>query len=552
VQERCVPLRPAEPIVVLPSYNGARKLPNLTTLLALLLAQDGVPVLVHGPVRDPGRVTSAEIFHDLGLPIAHDGSDVPHAWARREPVFISTEALCPPLARLLDARWVIGLRNPGHTVAKLIDPTRGGPALRVCNYTHPRIRPGARDLPAAHRRQRDADARHRGRAGGRRAPQPKLDVFVHGAARPDLSLAAQDGVLTELPVLPRAFDAPTTALYIQSVVSGEKPAPARWSRRCSAFAARCPSAPAAPRRSVRHDGEGLAGRAPARRPELLTLRAVRAIRGATLLLVDDLVGDGVLRWARRSARIVHVGKRGGCASTPQEFIDRLMAAEALKGERVVRLKGGDPFVFGRGGEEAERLRAQGIEVEVVNGITAGLAAATSLGAPLTHRAHAHGVMFVTGHARQGGAPLHWPTLAAAAAEGHHAGDLHGHRDDRAAAAGPARAPAARHAGGGGAAREPAAAAAGDDAPRRPGRGGAARGPGQPGDRRRRRRAACGRSRRLRVPPEPGGLIRARIIRPQRHDGGPDLARQTRETEPAERIAWRARGRARHGVRRQSR
>ena len=152
-------------------------------------------------------------------------------------------------------------------------------------------------------------------------------------------------------------------------------------------------------------------------PELLTLRAVRAIRQATLLLVDDLVGDGVLRWARRSARIVHVGKRGGCSSTPQDFIDRLMAAEALAGERVVRLKGGDPFVFGRGGEEAERLRAQGIEVEVVNGITAGLAAATSLGAPLTHRAHAHGVIFVTGHARQGGEALHWPTLAAAAAEG---------------------------------------------------------------------------------------------------------------------------------------
>ena len=68
---------------------------------------------------------------------AHDGSDVPHAWARREPVFIATEALCPPLARLIDARWVIGLRNPGHTVAKLIDPTRGGAALRVVNHTHP-------------------------------------------------------------------------------------------------------------------------------------------------------------------------------------------------------------------------------------------------------------------------------------------------------------------------------------------------------------------------------------------------------------------------------
>jgi uroporphyrin-III C-methyltransferase len=152
-------------------------------------------------------------------------------------------------------------------------------------------------------------------------------------------------------------------------------------------------------------------------PELLTLKAVRAIRSATVLLVDDLVGDGVLRYARKSARIVHVGKRGGCASTPQAFIEKLMAAEALKGERVVRLKGGDPFVFGRGGEEAEHLRALGIRVDIVNGITAGLAAATSIGAPLTHREHAHGVMFVTGHARGEDAVLHWPTLAAAAAQG---------------------------------------------------------------------------------------------------------------------------------------
>ena len=152
-------------------------------------------------------------------------------------------------------------------------------------------------------------------------------------------------------------------------------------------------------------------------PELLTLKALRAIRAASVLLVDDLVGDGVLRYARKSARIVHVGKRGGCASTPQAFIEKLMAAEALKGERVVRLKGGDPLLFGRGGEEVEHLRALGIRVEVVSGITSGLAAVTSLGVPLTHRDHAHGVMFVTGHARGESNPLHWPTLAACAAQG---------------------------------------------------------------------------------------------------------------------------------------
>ena len=152
-------------------------------------------------------------------------------------------------------------------------------------------------------------------------------------------------------------------------------------------------------------------------PELLTFKAARAIAAATVLLVDDLVSEGVLAFANPSARIVFVGKRGGCASTPQAFIDKLMLAEALKGEEVVRLKGGDPFMFGRGGEEAERLRAHGITVDVVNGVTSGLAAATSLGVPLTHRAHAHGVIFVTGHARAGGQTLHWPTLGAAAAQG---------------------------------------------------------------------------------------------------------------------------------------
>jgi uroporphyrin-III C-methyltransferase len=152
-------------------------------------------------------------------------------------------------------------------------------------------------------------------------------------------------------------------------------------------------------------------------PELLTIKAVRAIRRATVLLVDDLVGDGVLRYARRSARVVHVGKRGGCASTPQAFIERLMISEAQRGEHVVRLKGGDPFVFGRGGEEVEHLRAAGVNVSVVNGITSGLAAAAALGVPWTHREHARGVMLVTGHAKEGGQAPHWPTLGAAAAQG---------------------------------------------------------------------------------------------------------------------------------------
>jgi uroporphyrin-III C-methyltransferase len=135
-------------------------------------------------------------------------------------------------------------------------------------------------------------------------------------------------------------------------------------------------------------------------PELLTLKAVKAIQAATVLLVDDLVNDVIVStYAQPGARIVHVGKRGGCKSTPQAFIEKLMIMAAAEGENVVRLKGGDPFIFGRGGEEVEHLQAAGVQVEVVNGITSGLAAVTSLGVPLTHREHAQGVVFVTGHAK---------------------------------------------------------------------------------------------------------------------------------------------------------
>lgn len=160
-------------------------------------------------------------------------------------------------------------------------------------------------------------------------------------------------------------------------------------------------------------------------PDLLTIKAVKALRQATVVLVDDLVDRRVLRWTRRSARIVEVGKRGGCSSTPQAFIEKLMVHEALRGERVVRLKGGDPLVFGRAGEEIAALAAAGIEVQVVNGITSGLAAASDLGIPLTHRDCAQAVMFITGHGRQDGSEraagdpgaVDWKQVAKAAAGG---------------------------------------------------------------------------------------------------------------------------------------
>lgn len=145
-------------------------------------------------------------------------------------------------------------------------------------------------------------------------------------------------------------------------------------------------------------------------PELLTRKALRCIRNATVLLVDDLVSDACLRYARRNCRVVPVGKRGGCRSTPQAFIERLMIHEASRGERVVRLKGGDPTIFGRSGEEIAALRAAGIAVEVVPGITAASAAAAVAEMALTHRHHAPGVALVTGHRQSGAAPQDWNAL----------------------------------------------------------------------------------------------------------------------------------------------
>jgi uroporphyrin-III C-methyltransferase len=144
-------------------------------------------------------------------------------------------------------------------------------------------------------------------------------------------------------------------------------------------------------------------------PELLTLKAVRCLAQADVILIDDLVDRRVLEFAPR-ARVIAVGKRGGCKSTPQAFIERLMVRLARRGKIVARVKGGDPFVFGRGGEEALTLARAGISCEVVPGVTAGIGVPAALGIPVTHRDVARGVTFVTGHTSDGSGP-NWSALA---------------------------------------------------------------------------------------------------------------------------------------------
>lgn len=139
-------------------------------------------------------------------------------------------------------------------------------------------------------------------------------------------------------------------------------------------------------------------------PELLTVKAVRALKSADVVFYDRLVGEGALDHARREAEMIPVGKAKGAHSVPQDKINALLIERAKAGQTVVRLKGGDPFIFGRGGEELDALRAEGISIEIVPGVTAGIAAAASLQIPLTHRDVSHTVTFVSGHDAGGNAP----------------------------------------------------------------------------------------------------------------------------------------------------
>ena len=206
------------PVVVLPSYNGARKLPLLTPLLGLLLAREGAAVLIHGTPTEDRRIFVSEVLEALNM----RAQVAPQSIAPGEMAFVPTEVLCPALKRLLDVRRVVGLRNPAHSLVKVMNPCRGT-ALIVSSYTHPEY---AISMAQTFELTHTHALLLRGTEGevvadARRIPQ--MDAFINGQRK--LLQEAQPGTLATLPELPKTTDAVSTAAYIQSVLNGQQPVP---------------------------------------------------------------------------------------------------------------------------------------------------------------------------------------------------------------------------------------------------------------------------------------------------------------------------------------
>jgi anthranilate phosphoribosyltransferase len=211
--------------VVIPSYNGARKMPNLTALLAMLLAREGVPVLVHGVAHDVGRVATAEVFEALGVRAAASHAEAEAALSGGHVSFITIEALAPKLAWMLSLRRILGVRNSTHTLVKIMQPF-AGPALRLVSYTHPEY------LETLGEYFQQAAPHERGHAFLMRGTEGETVANANKAQKIDWFHDGERTVLVErqmlvetLPVLPEDKSAESTAAWIAAVLRGDIPVP---------------------------------------------------------------------------------------------------------------------------------------------------------------------------------------------------------------------------------------------------------------------------------------------------------------------------------------
>jgi anthranilate phosphoribosyltransferase len=212
--------------IVIPSYNGSRQMPNLTPLLALLLAREGVPVFIHGVTEDPGRVTTAEILRELGHTAANDAKQVAEQFARRAPVFMPIEHLAPRMARLLSLRRILGVRNSTHTLVKILQPF-AQPALRLTSYTHPEYLTTLTEYFATRAPAARGDVFLMRGTEGETVANAKRAQQISWMHQNEWSVLVQkQEPVDEMPPLPASREPQVTAAWIVDALAGRVPIPA--------------------------------------------------------------------------------------------------------------------------------------------------------------------------------------------------------------------------------------------------------------------------------------------------------------------------------------
>jgi anthranilate phosphoribosyltransferase len=219
-----VPTNTSKPVVIIPSYNGARNMANLTPLLAGLLADAGLQVIVHGIELDAKRTTSAQIMAAMGLPALHDIEEAAFSFDRNDPVFIPIELLSPALNSMLSLRTRMGVRNTAHSLVKLIDPSHREDSLRLTAYTHPEFDVLQHKLFAQMKASALIMRATEGEVVANAKRQARIDWMSQGDCF--TLVQADTSPLREVPILPAAHDASATARWIQSVLAGERSVPA--------------------------------------------------------------------------------------------------------------------------------------------------------------------------------------------------------------------------------------------------------------------------------------------------------------------------------------